>query len=100
MPYLKQPSLPSEADISAATEGLRRAANASDVKALIRRFDYTVLAKAWNSLDPLTRSTLELMRAFSSQHNTPEILPPDLCIDDIPGEREPQPVRDSQADPR
>lgn len=99
MPSPTQPSSPSEADITAAIEGLRHAAKASDVKALMRRFDYSVLAKAWTSLDPLTRSTLEFMRSFSTSRNAPEILPPDFYLDGLTSKREPQSVRDPQADP-
>jgi len=43
---------------------LKRASRKGDVKALIEAHGYEQVSQAWNHLDGLTRSSLNLMKAF------------------------------------
>ena len=43
---------------------LERASRKGDVKALIEAHGYDLVSQAWNHLDGLTRSSLNLMKAF------------------------------------
>lgn len=54
----------STANVSDLLTSLKRASKKSDVKNLIDSHGYERVSQAWNDLDGLTRSTLQLMKAF------------------------------------
>ena len=56
---------------TALLDAIKAAESRQDMRDLIKRYGPDAVNQAWGRLDPLTRSSLLLMKAFDGQLTTP-----------------------------